>query len=362
MVMNPAFWKGRKVLVTGHTGFKGSWLCMWLQLLGAEVTGYAKTPDKKANLFDLAHIEDEMESTIADLANLSELQTCFQQCQPEIVFHLAAQALVRESYRAPIDTYQTNVMGTLNVLEACRTCDSVRSIILVSTDKCYDNKEWHWGYRESDPLGGYDPYSSSKACMELLASSYRSSFFNPKQYEQHKVAIATVRAGNVIGGGDYAENRIVPDTLNAINENRSIVLRNPSAVRPWQHVLEPLSGYLTVAEKLMSDGTQYAHAWNFGPDKSALKQVNWITQFIVSNYSSSINVIEENNETLHEAQLLALDCSLANNKLKWQPKWTLEKTLTSIIEWSKYVEADGSARDICLKQIAEYQSLDGHLH
>lgn len=355
MVISPNFWQHRRVLVTGHTGFKGSWLCLWLQHMGADVSGYSNAPDKTNNLFDMAKIESGMQSTIADLSNYAELKASFDQSQPEIVFHLAAQALVRDSYHDPRLTYTTNVMGTLNVLEACRESDSVRSVIIVSTDKCYENQEWHWAYRETDRLGGYDPYSSSKACMELLVSSYRSSFFHPDNYEQHKVAIATVRAGNVIGGGDFANDRIIPDILSAIKTNDSITLRNPTAMRPWQHVLEPLSGYLQLAEKLVTNGSQFAHPWNFGPAMDASKPVNWITQFIVQNYPSNIEVIEENDTNLHEAQQLALDCSLANSKLKWKAQWTLRVALTKVIEWSQHVEKGGSPRDICLQQINDYQ-------
>ncbi len=360
--MNVDFWQGKRVLVTGHTGFKGSWLCLLLERLGAIVIGYSRKPESQPNLYDMACVEKGITSIIGELSDDELLQSSFAKYKPEIVFHLAAQALVIESYHTPKQTYETNVIGTLNVLEACRRADSVRSIVLVSTDKCYENQEWSWGYRESDRLGGYDPYSSSKACMEILASSYRSSFFPPEQYTKHNVALATVRAGNVIGGGDFSENRIIPDILNAIKNKTKISLRNPTAVRPWQHVLEPLYGYLKVAEKMAVDGSEYVHAWNFGPDKDATRTVNWITEFIVQNYPSEVEVVQEGEVVLHEAQLLALDCSLANSKLKWYPRWTIEKALRSIIEWSQHVESGDSARDICLQQITDYRMNEERNH
>jgi CDP-glucose 4,6-dehydratase len=356
MVMNRSFWQGKKVLVTGHTGFKGSWLCLWLESLGAVVTGYSLAPDNDTNLFEKAQIENGMTSVISDLANFELLKACFSDQQPDIVFHLAAQALVRESYSSPRLTYATNVMGTLNVLEACRECKSVRAILLVSTDKCYENNEWHWGYRESDPLGGHDPYSSSKACMEILTASYRRSFFNPEAYTDHNVAIATARAGNVIGGGDWAKDRLVPDTLNAIHNNQPIALRYPAAIRPWQHVLEPLSGYLALAEKLYTEGVQYAQAWNFGPAPESAKSVSWITQFLVNNYPADIKISEDKHEFVHEAQYLKLDCSKANDILKWQPKWDLPTALLKVIEWSKGVQQGEDPRTICLRQINAYEA------
>lgn len=356
MEMRADFWRNKKVLITGHTGFKGSWLSLWLENLEATVTGYSLAPKTTPNLFDKANLTNSMTSVIGDLTNYDLLQECFSKQQPEIVFHLAAQSLVRESYESPRETYSSNVMGTMNVLEACRTCSSVRAVVIVSTDKCYENKEWPRGYMESDRLGGYDPYSSSKACVEILTASYRSSFFNTNNYNQHKVAIATARAGNVIGGGDWAKDRLVPDTIAAIATNTDITLRYPQSIRPWQHVLEPLYGYLTLAERLYNNGSEYAQAWNFGPSSDSAKSVNWVTQYLVNNYPSEIEIVEDENDNLHEAHYLKLDCSLAQDKLEWFPKWDLQTALLKVIAWSKSVQNGDDPRAVCLTQIKAYEA------
>ena len=270
MTINNKFWHGRRVFITGHTGFKGSWLCLWLSSLGAKISGYALEPPTNPSLFELARVGELVTSTIADVRDSAELQRALQAAKPEIVIHMAAQPLIRESYNNPVETYAVNVMGTVNLLEAIRHCDSVRAVVNVTTDKCYENREWHWGYRENEPMGGYDPYSSSKGCSELITAAYRNSFFNP---QSHGVALASARAGNVIGGGDWAADRLICDCVKALLEKRDIQIRNPNAIRPWQHVLEPLSGYMLLAQKLYEQGTRFAEGWNFGPNDEDAKPV-----------------------------------------------------------------------------------------
>jgi len=274
LVINPVFWKSKKVLITGHTGFKGSWLALWLQNLGANVTGYSLQPPTNPNLFEIAHVADKMNSIIGDVRDLKHLISCFAENRPEIIIHMAAQSLVRTSYDDPVETYSTNVMGTVNVLEAVRHTDSVKVIIIVTSDKCYENKEWLWGYRENEPMGGHDPYSNSKGCAELVTSAYRNSYFHVKS----SVAVASTRAGNVIGGGDWAQDRLIPDIVNAFMEKRPVMIRNPNAIRPWQHVLEPLHGYLMLAERLWDKGHTFAEGWNFGPNEQDAKPVSYVVE------------------------------------------------------------------------------------
>ena len=275
MVVNSAFWKDKRVLLTGHTGFKGSWLSLWLQSMGAQVTGYALAPPSNPSLFDVAEVGKGMTSIIGDIGDLERLRAVFAEHKPEIVIHMAAQALVRYSYVEPVETYSTNVMGTVNLLEAVRGTDSVRAVVNVTSDKCYENREWVWGYRENEAMGGFDPYSNSKGCAELVTAAYRNSYFHPGQYKEHGVAIASGRAGNVIGGGDWADDRLIPDIMRAITQGKPVNIRNPHAIRPWQHVLEPLSGYLLLAQKLFEDGPAYAEGWNFGPNDEDAKPVQW---------------------------------------------------------------------------------------
>jgi CDP-glucose 4,6-dehydratase len=328
-------WTARRVLLTGHTGFKGSWLSLWLQQLGAELCGIALEPPSKMNLFEDAGVERGMRSIIGDIRDIGLMKRTFAENRPEVVFHLAAQPLVRSSYDDPLGTYSTNVMGTANVLEAARHTDSVRAVVVVTTDKCYENREWEWPYRETDRLGGYDPYSNSKACAELVVSAYRNSFFNPADFSRHGVAIATVRAGNVIGGGDWAEGRLVPDIMRAFTDERPVLIRNPHAIRPWQHVLEPLRGYLAVAESLLSEGTATGQAWNFGPEQSDAKPVEWIVRQLVESWGEGAHWEVDNSPQPHEAGSLKLDWSKAETRLHWRPTLRLKDALAMTAEWYK---------------------------
>lgn len=347
-------YKGRKVLITGHTGFKGSWLCLLLNKLGADVYGYALKPPTNPSLFEVAKIDELIKSFIGDVRDLDHLQKVIQQVQPEIVIHMAAQPLVRESYKIPVETYSINVMGTVHLLEACRNTPSVKAIVNVTTDKCYENKEWHWGYRESEPMGGYDPYSNSKGCSELVTSAYRNSYFNPQKYQEHEVAIASARAGNVIGGGDWADDRLIPDFIRAISKGEELKIRSPYAIRPWQHVLEPLSGYLALAAKLFTEGAKYAEGWNFGPDDRDAKNVEWITETLCRLWGNGAKYSIDNNPQPHEANYLKLDCSKAKAELDWVPRWNIETTLRSIVDWNKAFMSGKNIREITLQQINQY--------
>lgn len=322
----------RRILVTGHTGFKGSWLVYWLQRMGASVCGYSLDAPTHPSHWDL--LELDMRSEIADIRDSDRLQNVMADFRPEIVFHLAAQPLVRTSYANPVDTYSTNVMGTLNVFEACRKTDSVRAIINVTTDKCYENKEWVWGYRENDPMGGHDPYSSSKGCSELLTASYRNSFFNPADFgKKHETLLASCRAGNVIGGGDWAEDRLVPDIMRAASKGERVDIRNPSATRPWQHVLEPLGGYLLVGQKLIEGKFEFAEGWNFGPSDEGSISVGEVIQRVKGHWGKIACMLNPDPPALHEANLLKLDCSKAHVKLGWKPVWNAEETFERTVNW-----------------------------
>ena len=327
-------YKGKKVLLTGHTGFKGSWLALWLQKMGADVYGYSLENTDELDHLSLLNLN--INEKIGDIRDLKTLQDYFTAVQPDIVFHLAAQALVRYSYEDPIETYSTNVMGTLNIFEASRKTDSVKAIINVTTDKCYENKEWIWGYRENDPMGGYDPYSSSKGCSELLTSSYRNSFFNVNDFgKKHNTLLASGRAGNVIGGGDWAVDRLIPDIVKATAKNEAVLIRNPKATRPWQHVLEPLSGYLNLGAELLNKNISKAEGFNFGPENSSNLQVGDIVK-LSHEYWNDIQIkISTNTDEHHEANLLMLDCSKANKELKWKAVWGIDKTISTTINWYK---------------------------
>lgn len=350
-MVNPSFWKGKRVFVTGHTGFKGSWLSLWLQEMGAIVKGYALEPNTNPNLFTQANVTQNMESEIGDITDLKHIKESMITFNPEILIHMAAQPLVRLSYQEPVLTYATNVMGTVNVLEAARMCEKLKAIVSVTTDKCYENKEWAWGYRENEPMGGHDPYSSSKGCAELVTAAYRKSFFN----ETNTAFLATARAGNVIGGGDWSDDRLIPDILKAFEKNETVVVRSPMATRPWQHVLEPLSGYLVLAQHLFEQGNNFAEGWNFGPKDEDCKPVSWILDKMVSKWGEDATWELDKNINPHEAGYLKLDCSKAAMQLNWYPKWSLEETLESIINWHQNYLSGKNIREQCLLEIAKYQ-------
>lgn len=325
-------YKNKKVLVTGHTGFKGSWLALWLSKLGAKVCGYSLTAPTDPNHFQ--HLNLDIRSEIGDILDRLKLENVFADFQPEIVFHMAAQSLVRLSYREPRETFETNVLGTVNVLEASRKADSVRAIINITSDKCYDNKEWIWGYRENDAMGGHDPYSASKGCAELVANSYRNSFFNPNDFgSKHNVLLASCRAGNVIGGGDWAEDRLIPDIMRAVSMGKKVEIRNPGATRPWQHVLEPLSAYLQIGQKLAEGDADFAEAWNFGPDDNGAITVREVVEYIKQAWPKIDYKPGNRKNAVHEANLLKLDCSKAHTKLNWRNVWDSKMTFKKTVEW-----------------------------
>ncbi len=355
MVIDSGFWKGKTVFITGHTGFKGSWLSLWLQSMGARLTGYSLPPPTDPSLFVVGRVHEGMESINGDIRNLEQLQAAIERSKPEIVVHMAAQSLVRYSYQNPIETYSTNVMGTVNVLEAVRRVGSVRVVINVTSDKCYENREWAWGYRENEPMGGHDPYSSSKGCAELVTSAYRRSFFSTADYAKRGVALASVRAGNVIGGGDWAGDRLIPDIMRAILESRPVVIRNPDAVRPWQHVLEPLRGYLLLAEKMRKNAPEFSEGWNFGPNDDDAKPVEWIVNKMTGQWGDGAMWKMDDREHPHEAHYLKLDCSKAKSRLNWRPRWNIEQALEQIIAWYRAYLAGDNMREITLKQIEDYQ-------
>jgi len=349
--VNPTFWKGKKVFITGHTGFKGSWLSLWLQDMGAVVKGYALDPNTNPNLFTQAKVAQNMDSEIGDIIDLNHISESMKIFNPEVLIHMAAQPLVRLSYQEPVLTYTTNVMGTVNVLEAARKCNNLKAIVSVTTDKCYENKEWPWGYRENEPMGGHDPYSSSKGCVELVTAGYRKSFFN----DENSAFLASARAGNVIGGGDWSADRLIPDILKAFEKNEPVIVRNPMSTRPWQHVLEPLSGYLVLAQHLFEEGSNVAEGWNFGPKDEDCKPVSWILDRMVTNWGNGASWQLDKNNNPHEAGYLKLDCSKAAMRLNWYPKWNLEHTLESIINWHQQYIAQKNIQEQCLLEIAKYQ-------
>ena len=357
LVLNPAFWQGKRVLLTGHTGFKGSWLSLWLQSLGAQVTGYALAPTTDPSLFEIAEVGKGMVSIIGDIRDLTKLQAAFAEHQPEIVIHMAAQPLVRYSYQNPVETYSTNVMGTVHLLEAVRNTPGTKAVVNVTTDKCYENREWVWSYRENEPMGGFDPYSSGKGCAELVSAAYRSAFFNADNYAQHGVALATVRAGNVIGGGDWAQDRLIPDTLAAFEQARKVGIRNPHATRPWQHVMEPLRGYLTLAENLFRHGPSFAEGWNFGPNSEDARPVVWVVEQMAALWGADAQWEIDTGAHPHEANYLKLDISKACSRLDWHPALSLEDALALIIDWSKQRQAGANMRQVTLAQLQAYQAL-----
>ncbi len=349
-------WQGRRVFLTGHTGFKGGWLALWLAKLGATVRGYALDPSTEPSLFSTARVGSLVEDIRGDIRDQASLDRALRDFEPEVVFHLAAQPLVRRSYVDPLATYATNVMGTAHVLDAIRTTPSVRAALVVTTDKCYLNREWHWGYRETDPLGGYDPYSSSKACVEILSASYRSSFFPPEKFAQHRVALATARAGNVIGGGDWSEDRLLPDLVRGFLSNEPVLIRRPHAIRPWQHVLEPVAGYLALAERLLAGEVAFADAWNFGPWDDDAWPVGRIATEMARRWLNGASWITDDAETVHEAGYLKLDSSKARSELHWLPRLKLQSALEWLVDWYQAWDAGADMHAFTLRQIAGYEA------
>jgi CDP-glucose 4,6-dehydratase len=345
------FWRGKRVLLTGHTGFKGSWLSLWLQSMGATLRGVALAPPTEPALFDVARVAAGMEHCIADIRDFAAVKAQMDDFKPEIVIHMAAQPLVRLSYHQPIETYATNVMGTVHVLEAARHAGSVKAIVNITTDKCYENREWAWGYREDEPMGGHDPYSNSKGCAELVSSAYRKSFL-----KDAGIAMATARAGNVIGGGDWALDRLIPDVLRALQAREPVLIRNPHAIRPWQHVLEPLSGYLLLAERLYTQGQTDAEGWNFGPREEDARPVQWIVEHLCENWGDGASWTLQSGNHPHEASFLKLDVSKARQRLQWAPRWSLETALSRITDWHQAWLSGQDVRAVCLNQISQYRS------
>ena len=355
MAVTPSFWKGRRVFLTGHTGFKGGWLSLWLSSMGAEVHGYALPPPTEPDLFSVALVADCLSShTIGDIRDQDALREALARSGAEVVFHLAAQPLVRYSYDNPIETYSTNVMGTLYLLEAVPSVPGVKSVVSVTTDKCYENREWAWGYRENESLGGYDPYSSSKACAEMVTAAYRQSFLAVSG-----VAVATARAGNVIGGGDWAEDRLLPDLLRALDAGVTLEIRSPNAIRPWQHVLEPLAGYISLAEHLMQTGEKAAEAWNFGPADEDAQPVRWVVEQLVAQVPGAHWVSRQESAQLHEANYLKLDSSKARARLGWVPRWHLSEALGKTLAWHLAWRAGEDMRSVSLEQIRMYLGTQG---
>lgn len=353
--MNARFWKGKRVFVTGHTGFKGSWLALWLHYAGAEITGYALEPSTEPSLYALAGVGEAVTSIIGDVRDPEAISKAMLAAEPDIVLHLAAQSLVRRSYSEPVETYATNVMGTAHVLEAVRACASVRVALVVTSDKCYENREWVWGYREDEAMGGYDPYSSSKGCAELVTAAYRRSFFSGDSGAGRRVAVASARAGNVIGGGDWATDRLVPDMVRAFADGERPLIRNPDAIRPWQHVLEALSGYVLLVERLWEDPARYASGWNFGPGEEDARTVSWIADRLMGCWGDNAAWQVEWTPQPHEAHYLRLDCSKARTLLQWRPRLDLETALEWIVDWHK-AHLDGrDMRAYTVQQIARYQ-------
>ena len=345
------FWKGKRVYLTGHTGFKGSWLSLWLEDMGAVVKGYSLEPYTEPSLFKVAKVSSGIESEIGDIRDYDKLKTSISSFSPDIILHLAAQPLVRDSYEDPLGTYETNVMGTANLLQASRELPNLKSIVIVTTDKCYENREWEWGYRENEAMGGYDPYSSSKGCAELVTSAFRRSFF-----QSTDVAIASARAGNVIGGGDWSKDRLIPDVLHSYNQGNLVVIRNPKATRPWQHVIEPLSGYLILAEELYNKGQAFAEPFNFGPRDEDCQSVESILNTINVIWEDCPGWKLDDEANPHEARFLKLDISKAKDKLNWTPKWNLESTIKRIVDWNTAFNRQENMREHCINEIKSYSN------
>jgi len=359
--MNKEFWQGKRVLLTGHTGFKGSWLALWLQALGAETIGYSLSPPTQPNLFELAHVSNGMTSITGDIRNFEFLKRVIAEKNPEIIIHLAAQSVVRYSYDDPIETYSTNVMGTVNLLEAIRQLQLPCVVVNVTSDKCYENKNSVWGYSENEPLGGHDPYSSSKACAELVTAAFRASYFRGERSARPSVMVASGRAGNVIGGGDWTQDQLIPDIMKAFISQRPVRIRNPHAVRPWQFVLEPLAGYLSLAERLWSHGVEFAEGWNFGPyEGDDAKPVAWMVENISRLWGNSARWELDTGTHPYEAHMLKLDISKARSRLGWSPKLRLASALEWVVEWYKAYQEGKDLRAITDAQIARYENLPAY--
>jgi len=360
MMPNRTYWKGRRVFLTGHTGFKGSWLSLWLEALGAEVTGYALPPPTEPSLFEQASVANSLRSIFADIRDFDRLKKAIDECRPEVVIHMAAQTVVRRGYEDPIETYSSNVMGTVNLFEALRRLERPCAVVNVTSDKRYHNREWVWAYREDDPLGGQDPYSNSKSCAELVTSSYRDSFFPPVDLEHHGVALASARAGNVIGGGDWTANQLIPDLMRAFLAGQPCLIRNPSATRPWQFVLEPLRGYLLLAERLAEDAPRFAAAWNFGPYDEDAQPVSWIADKLAGSWGSQSSWTHDGSVHPPEAHFLKLDSSKARSYLQWSPALRLNQALEWIVKWYRAFQEGKDLQSLTQAQIEQYEALYTH--
>lgn len=354
-MVTPQFWSGRRVLITGHTGFKGGWLSLWLKRMGAQLDGYALPAAQSPSLYAVAQVERAIRTTHGDVRDLAALREALQRAQPEVVFHMAAQSLVRPSYEDPVATYATNVLGTVHLLEAIRATASIRAVVVVTSDKCYENREWPWGYREDEPMGGFDPYSNSKGCAELVTAAYRNSFFSADRYQTHGVAIASARAGNVIGGGDWSRDRLIPDFVRAVVAGEELLVRSPHAIRPWQHVLEPLSGYLVLAQRLITAGPEFSGGWNFGPHDVDARPVAWIAENLTRLWGERSRWRVEGGEHPHEAHYLKLDISKARARLNWSPRWTLTQALTNVVDWYRAHRDSRDMLSVCESQIQDYE-------
>jgi CDP-glucose 4,6-dehydratase len=356
-MLNRAFWKGRNVLVTGHTGFKGSWLCLWLDALGAKVTGLALDPPTQPNLFQQAGVASSIRSVLVDIRDFPRLKTVVAECHPEVVIHMAAQSVVRRGYEDPIETYSSNVMGTVHLFEALRQLNYPCTVVNVTSDKCYENRELLWGYRENEPMGGHDPYSNSKGCAELVTSAFRDSYFPPASLARHGVALASARAGNAVGGGDWTSDQLIPDLMRAFLAGRPCEIRNPCATRPWQFVLEPLRGYLMLAERLSEDAPKFASGWNFGPADSDARPVSWIAEKLACSWGDNASWHRDEATHPHEAHFLKLDASKAKARLNWHPVLPLNQALEWIVEWYRGYQASADIRKLTCSQIERYDAL-----
>ena len=350
-------WQGRRVFLTGHTGFKGSWLALWLSKLGAQIRGYALDPCTEPNIFNLASVDAIVEDIRGDIRDSAKLEASITEFAPEVVFHLGAQPIVRRSYADPVGTYSTNVMGTVHLMEAIRKTPSVRAVVCVTTDKCYQNQEWIWPYRETDPLGGYDPYASSKACAEIVSAAYRSSFFPTERLHEHHVTLATARAGNVIGGGDWSEDRLIPDLIRGFRSNQPVLIRRPNAIRPWQHVLDPLHGYMMLAQELLAQPVRFASAYNFGPGDEDIWPVERIATKLAEMWGNGASWIRDAVPSVHEDHVLRLDASKARVELGWKPRLRIEAALEGTMAWYRAWNHGDNMAQFTQKQIAEYQRL-----